>query len=386
MRAHVSRPAGTLVGFNADGLDCRSPPIIFCRQKLTELRWIEDFNNQITTNIKIIHEIDTDFEISKIFTNKSASILIDKNFIDKYIIGSVDLSYIEIIANLNISSVREIIYNHYIQWHKDYLKKSASENPDKFFDPKYHEIYIPAPIDEINIILIQNKNVDSINDNTTFFLPKINYKFRISSHYLPHDFEFFQIKYEEFFSTVSQFHLPIVRAYYDGNQIYLLPSCITACLTLINIDWKYFTGRKDPIEIINKYRLRGFGTILNEKQITKLIEYSNLVSKWKKLYKLNIHSNSSILNTIGILDVSNLFFRPSLILDDKQQTTNYVNFIINTDYNIIPIDVNDIFLLIKKIYKITNNLKCQYLTINKNGYVNPIKKWLINAFDDIEYH
>ena len=48
MRAHVSRPAGTLVGFNADGLDCRSPPIIFCRQKLTELRWIDDFNNQIT--------------------------------------------------------------------------------------------------------------------------------------------------------------------------------------------------------------------------------------------------------------------------------------------------------------------------------------------------
>jgi len=357
---------------------------------------INEFNNQLQTNIRIIHniDIDTDIEISKVFTNKSASILIDKNFINKYIIDSVDLSYIEIISNLNIQKIKDIVYSHYIEWHKDYLKKSASENPDKFFDLKYHEIYIPVPIDDINIMLINNKTNNDVKDDTDLtieptiehniiFLPKINYKFRISSHYLPHNFEFFQIKYDDFISTVSQFHLPIVRAYYDGNQIYMLSACISACMTLINIDHKYFVGKVDPIEIINKYRMRGFGTILNEKEITKLIEYSNLVPIWKKLYKLNIHSHSSIMNLVGILNIHNLFFRPSLILDDKIPTIDYAQLIINTDYITIPFNITEVFSLINKIYNIKTRINCNIFTINKNGYINPIKKWLINAYNDV---
>ena len=73
--------------------------------------------------------------------------------------------------------------------------------------------------------------------------------------------------------------LPIVRSYYDGNTVYITPSCISACMTFLNMDYKYFAGSKDPIEIINKYRSRGFGTILNENEIKRLLEYSSVVPK-----------------------------------------------------------------------------------------------------------
>ena len=43
-------------------------------------------------------------------------------------------------------------------------------------------------------------------------------------------------------------------------------------MTLINIDYKYFAGSKDPIEIINKYRQRGYSLPLNDSEslLTKL--------------------------------------------------------------------------------------------------------------------
>ena len=249
---------------------------------------------------------------------------------------------------------------------------------DNFFDPKYHEIYIPVQIEDINILLSYEQ------EETVSIIPLINFKFRISSHFLPHNLEFFQIKNLEFFSIVSQFHLPIVRSYYDGNQIYLTPSCNSACMTFINIDYKYFTGKKDPIEIINKYRMRGFGTILNENEINKLVKYSSLVPKWKKLYGLNIKSQKSILNNIGPLKIKDNFFKPSLILYEKEQTTKYENMICDIDYKLIPKNINDIFSLIKIYYNLQNNIFCKLFTINKYGYINIIKKIIINIFNDID--
>ena len=108
---------------------------------------------------------------------------------------------------------------------------------------------------------------------------------------------------------MSRFHLPIVRSYYDGSEIYLTPSCVFACMTLLNIDYKYFAGSKDPIEIINKYRMRGFGTILNEKEIVRLIEYSSLIPKWKNSYNLNIQSNKTSIMHINMINNNYLQFR-----------------------------------------------------------------------------
>jgi hypothetical protein len=145
-------------------------------------------------------------------------------------------------------------------------------------------------------------------------------------------------------------------------------------MTLINIDYKYFAGRKDPIEIINKYRMRGFGTILNKKEITKLIEYSNMVPKWKKLYKLNIQSNSAIMNMVGVLNINNLFFRPSLLLNNNFNN-QYEKLIVDIDYVVVPTNLTNLLQLIRQIYKISNKINYDMITINKFGYINPVKKY-----------
>jgi len=404
---------------------------------------IYDFKSVLETNIKKIHKLQSEINITNLFSNKSAAIMINKDFIKKEIIGKVQMSYVDILSNLNDEKVKKIIYEHYIKWHKEYLKNAVKENPINFIDNKYHDIYDLVPIENINVIFIktQKDKDDDQNDNSNekkkekeenqqrennlnndisieeddkdyelekkfdedeivdpieeqpkdniIFIPKINFKFRISSSYLPHNFEFFQIKHTEFFSTVARFHLPIVRSYYDGNNIYITPSCISACTTLLNIDYKYFAGSKDPIEIINKYRMRGFGTILNDREIVRLLEYSNLVPKWKSLYGLNVQSNTSIMKILGILDIGSTFFKPSEILDKKEKNNKQENYK-KLNYAFVQQTSSVVYDYVRTKY-LTSNINDAYnmlslTTINKFGYVEPIKKWLIDAFYDFKFN
>ena len=86
----------------------------------------------------------------------------------------------------------------------------------------------------------------------------------------------------------------------------------------MNLDYKYFASTRDPIEIINKYRMRGFGTFLNAVEIIHLLRYSNKVSKWKELYNLNLKSKSSREHVRGNIkmgsgdDEGHMILRPRL--------------------------------------------------------------------------
>jgi hypothetical protein len=396
---------------------------------------IYEFKNTIENNIKEIHNLTTESpNITSVFSNKSAAIMINKYFIKVHLQKETGLDYIDILSNVNAPVVKEAVHKHYLSWYKTNLAESLKSNPEKFMDDKYHELYLPVPIENCNVIFIKTqidkkedeadekkkiiediRNDDNIqleeddkdydeeekqyeeSPNTTdeypadnvVFIPKVNFKFRISSSYLPHNLELFQIKHQEFFSTVARFHLPIVRSYYDGTNIFITPSCISACMTMLNIDYKYFAGSKDPIEIINKYRMRGFGTILNDREIVRLLEYSNLVPKWKQLYSLNIQSNGSIMKILGQLDINNSLFNPLKILDNKDRSTEYKN-IRTFNYTIIPHNISEIISIIKRMYK-TSSVGEQFnlsniTTINKYGYVEPVKKWLIDAFYDFNFN
>ena len=407
---------------------CNIPDIYEFVDKIYELK------NTIENNIKEIHNLTTDSpNITSVFSNKSAAIMINKYFIKVHLQKETGLDYVEILSNVNAPAVKQAVYKHYISWYKTNLAESIRTNPKNFINDKYHELYLPVPIENCNVIFIKTQidkkedeadekkkiiNDQCVDENFQFdeddceyeeekkyeeepntieeysadnivFVPKVNFKFRISSSYLPHNLELFQIKHPEFFSTVARFHLPIVRSYYDGSNIFITPSCISACMTMLNIDYKYFAGSKDPIEIINKYRMRGFGTILNDREIVRLLEYSNLVPKWKQLYSLNIQSNGSVMKILGQLDINNSLFNPSKILDHKEQSTEYKN-IRTFNYTIIPHNISEIMSIIKRIYK-TSSVSEQFnlsniTTINKYGYVEPVKKWLIDAFYDFNFN
>ncbi len=390
---------------------------------------IYEFDAQIESNIREV--FDSDVKLTTVFSNKSAAVMINKHFIKMHLIKETKMDYVDILSNVNDPVVKKAVYGHYIKWHMENLLQLAQEDPDRFTNPKYHELFLPTPIDNLNVVFIKtdmdkaedkeeeakqkmadeaklksveadivieeddkdyekeveyekdDDNYDEYPASNIVFIPKINYKFRISSSYLPHNFELFQIKHDEFFSTVAKFHLPIVRSYYDGTNVYMTPSCVSACMTLLNMDYKYFAGSKDPIEIINKYRMRGFGTILNEREIVRLIEYSNLVPKWKQLYGFSIQSNGSVMRILGHLRLDSNLFKPSKVLDSKDTVYNEYS-------NINQLNFNE-YQVIQNIQRRYGTSESAYnlnhlTTVNKNGFVEPVKKWLFDAFCDYSFN
>ena len=204
----------------------------------------------------------------------SEDFIIDNINLDIYGTNIDKLKYIN--ENINSNIVKELFRPYY----------------EELLDKKYNDIIKDLSQEEIEIL--KNKYPDIFDNTNTNFKICINkklkknssidleftYKYNIESNILTKNLELFSIKYDDFFATVSSFHLPCVRSYYDGLNVYLTPSCITAHLTYMNIDYKYIFGTKDPLDILNKYRLRGYGTWLNndEKKIWKSEETTD---KWK---------------------------------------------------------------------------------------------------------
>ena len=206
-----------------------------------------------------------------------------------------------------------------------------------------------------------------------------------------HTLEIFQIKYNDFFSCVSKFHLPCVRSFYDGTQVYCLPSAITSYMTFMNIDYKYFSGSRDSIEIVNKYRCRGYGTCINDYEKIHLIEYSKNVKEWQNL--LNITDYKSRFSVFGPLKLSHKMFKPrrynSILYNDDYPVLDIYNEDIKVNYITTYLDLVDEYIELPTTRNENNQIYSdllisilQYKTINKHGYINPIKTWIMEAVYD----
>lgn len=226
---------------------------------------------------------------------------------------------------------------------------------------------------------------DSIDEE--LFIVKENLKFKMKSPYMNRCFEIFPIKYENFFSSVARFHLPCVRAYYNGDNVYMTPTCISSYMTYTNLNYKYFAGTNDPIEIINKYRMRGFGTILNSKEILHLLHYSSKVSKWKKLYGLNnIKNKSSRENILGNLVMSKHKILQPLLYSEQVLYPLPYNEINNSNRYYSKDDLYEFYNNISTCFSsgLLDFKKINF--INKFGYVEPLNKSIIKlTWDSCKY-
>ena len=75
-----------------------------------------------------------------------------------------------------------------------------------------------------------------------------------------------------------------VRGLWDGKKAKCLPSYISSMMLQLSTDYKYFASIRDPIDIINKYRSRGFGIILNDFEKTHMAYFNsikNTNNKWE---------------------------------------------------------------------------------------------------------
>ncbi len=329
---------------------------------------------------------------------KSMAIILSKTFFTERLNDfneSCDFSFTteDFIQNIDSLELREYLYNMYVT-HKikfnNMIRKS--EKDTNIYIEKFLTI---SPIDDMYVQLITNDNIkqydnqsdcdmsfyvndfktdsDKVSDDKNFMVLKIceNIKFKISSTKFYKTIELFRSRSKDFFNIVAKFHLPCVRAYYQGNNVYILPSCITSMMTGINIDYKYFAGIRDPINIINKYRMRGFGTILTIKEIRRMEEYNLTNTDFNSMFKID--HGEDIDDYFSAHDITSYIFKPEL---GKYEYRNPKSIYINT--------MNDLKSYYNKkynynVYKYGFNLFA-LTPIENDGSIKPYQSWIPIAY------
>ena len=165
----------------------------------------------------------------------------------------------------------------------------------------------------------------------------------------------------------------------------MTPSCISAHMTYMNIDYKYFSGSKDPINIINKYRMRGFGTWLNKNEIGTYIKYCNEISFWKNIFSIDPLKRNTYKNCLGSLSISNKLFKPrkycaAFITNEKIKPIPEIN-----PYNLNKHSHNGSEEEYYKRHYGIKKIKYDYCIDISSGYINPlnnnyIKQTINNIF------
>jgi hypothetical protein len=224
---------------------------------------------------------------------KNASLQLNKKYIDEF---------------YNSKITEEEAYKLYC----DMKKKETKQT-----DSKYDIIDTVVEFDQFKYYVYNN---DELKEPVL----AENIKFHISSPHLSRKFEVFKIKYN-FLSTVSRFHLPCVRGYYDGTEVYLLPSAISALITNKCIDYKYFAGVRSPFDILLKYVFRGFTIFLNKKELIKLAAYIKNSDKWKTKFNTDFG--------LGINTYQTYYKNPFVFLN--KPNINYINHLKTVEPNMI---------------------------------------------------
>lgn len=259
------------------------------------------------------------------------------------------------------------VYQKYIEVKNIITKKLiTSDNVKNKFITEY---FIPNSYENMNIYVVDPDNYENynVNDNEVLYYlndfgkavsqkdNKLVIKFSENVRYKLFckntKIEMFRIKDKDFFGTVARFHFPCVRAYYQGNNVHILPSCITAMMTGLNIEYKYFAGIRNPVDIINKYMQRGFGVLLNKFEINKLIEYNTNLDDAHPL-KYKTESDKDVI--LGKKNIMNRIYGITNQVDNGKLIDN------NAD--------------LEKHYKNMQKSSCvdclKMTTINKNGNIN----------------
>jgi hypothetical protein len=256
-------------------------------------------------------------------------------------------------------------YNSITPSNEMVFKMASYDLAEENLPKKDHEVYY-----FINDFMDDDHQVPNDKNYLVFkFSESIRYK--VESPKLKRTIELLKIETIDPFSTVGRFHKPCVRAYLQGDTFYMLPSFITAMMTLINIDYKYFAGSRDPIEIINKYMMRGYSVILNSNEKKSIIMYNKNIDITNGMFKIINDAQA-----LGPKDLNDKIYKPGVYKLGLPSTIYK-----NSEHTYIK-NVEDL----KNLYQKSNNLKglpidiLNYTAIGKNGNVTPLQTWVASAF------
>jgi len=355
---------------------------------------VKELYNQIVLNICKFNMGYAEPAHVKLVLNKIAYLFVTEDFVNKNIhwegSDQVTDKVKYVIEHINDADLKEKFVPFYSKLVAEKYKEICGDfapSDIAVLKEKYPDVFLMDGLD-FKVYVKRNIKNNTVNDTISM---TFSYKYKIESPYLNHIFEIFPVRYNDFFAIVAQFHLPCVRGYYDGSNVYLTPSCISAHLTFMNLDYKYMTGTKDPLDIINKNRMRGFGTWLNATEKKLFTKYSRQVSFWNNLYTIDqtVSDVDAAKSIYGALALNHKIFRPRLYNIDSYTDSVYVD---TTDrYNDTPLTpLTDIttsmtHVIIHKFKSVDikdinyNN----FVAINKEGYPVPVKKWIISYTWDL---
>jgi hypothetical protein len=103
-------------------------------------------------------------------------------------------------------------------------------------------------------------------------------KYRYKIYGLPRSIELFCVN--SIPGVIAKFHLACVRAWWDGEQLHMFPSFVTAAMTSVCHDLRWTSCNKDLRDIVLKYYQRGFSIILNKREIENLRDFVSNNAKW----------------------------------------------------------------------------------------------------------
>lgn len=358
---------------------------------------VKEFYNQIVINICKFNSYAEPSHI-KLNCHKLVYLFVSKNDISNIISKNNELTYDKIIHNFESPEIKnlfvDLLSEQLEKYKTDFFSKLTNEEIENY-KIKYSD-YINFDNLEFKIRLSKKKNddtniIDTDSDTTDHGSYDtgigITYKYKLHSPHLNFPFELFMIKYS-FMSIIQNFHLPCVRCYYDGLNVYLTPSCISAHLTYMNLDYKYFAGTKNPIEIINKYRMRGFGTWLNEDEKIVFLKYSAENPQWNNFYSIDINDENTLISNLGTLKINHKIFRPRLFNPDDyinaqpvdiQVGYSNVNSLSASQFKTKTEYVNELDERYNNSNKYLKTILQNLQFINEKGSINPVQKWIIEA-------
>jgi hypothetical protein len=108
---------------------------------------------------------------------------------------------------------------------------------------------------------------------------------------------------------VEQFHLGVVRMYWNGTDLKIMQSCLAALLSGINHDYRWLWSNKAPPIPVIKYAQRGYTTPLNKSERPILIEYLCNKTEWADSIKVQAAIPGNIFNKVH---ANNIFFMPDI--------------------------------------------------------------------------
>lgn len=295
----------------------------------------------------------------------------------------------DIIKNIKKNRIKDKFFQIYINnkiKNSDLLRTKYKDNNnilyEYFFEPKTRRdmtIIITTdklvPYESESNIYIKMSDVDkTINPENDFagLIISETSRFIISSEFMVRDIEIYRSRYKNYFSTVFNHHLGNVTSYYNGENVYMLPEAIVSYMTGINLLYKYIAGSVDPSDIIVKNRKRGYGIVLNTKEINYISNYCKNSSDYKWMFEQNDDGLYKV--PFGGLTLKNkLFDCDEDVLDDLSEK-QYIN---NTS------DIHEYYHTNYNYNESLSDVKFLRLnTTNNRGYIQPFKLWTLEAAYD----